>query len=120
MDAFRAFEFGFIAIFKHPVGIITGWLYYSLFESSSFRATIGKIVLKIQVVQYDGAQISFVRASGRFFGKYLSGLSLGVGFLWIFFNHRRQALHDIMAGAIVVKRVIHYAQQAANPQQNQQ
>ncbi len=85
-------------------GIVIGWLYYAFFESGSARATPGKMAFRLQVVHVDtGEPISFARATGRFFGKILSGLLLGIGYLMQPFTARKQALHDLISSASVVE-----------------
>jgi len=79
------------------------WLYYALMESKR-GATIGKLVLGIQVVDMTGGPVSFGKASGRYFGRLISSLILGIGFLIAGFTQQKQALHDIMSGCLVVKR----------------
>ena len=66
-------------------------------------ATPGKMACGIKVTDLDGRRISFGRATGRFFGKILSTLILLIGFLMQPFTARKQALHDILAGTLVVK-----------------
>lgn len=85
------------------LSIVFVWLYYALQESSDAQATIGKRVMGIRVLDLSGQQLSFGRATGRHFGKLISGLLLGIGYFIQPFTERKQALHDIMAGAIVVK-----------------
>ena len=85
------------------VGIVAGWLYYALMESSSKQGTIGKQLMGIKVTDLEGNQISFARASGRYFGKILSALILMIGYLMMLFTQKKQTLHDIMAGCLVVK-----------------
>lgn len=86
------------------VGLFLGWLYYALMESSSKQATIGKMVMGIKVTDLEGNQISFGRASGRHFGKILSALILAIGYLMMLFTQKKQTLHDLMAGCLVVKK----------------
>ncbi len=81
-----------------------GWLYYSLMESSQYEATVGKIALGIKVTDLSGGKIDFGRATGRYFGKILSGIILGIGFLMIAFTEKKQGLHDILAKTLVVKK----------------
>ena len=85
------------------VGIFLGWLYYALMESSSKQATIGKMVMGIKVTDLEGNQISFARASGRHFGKIISSLILAIGYLMMLWTEKKQTLHDMMAGCLVVK-----------------
>lgn len=79
------------------------WLYHALQESSNARATVGKRLMRLRVVDLSGERLSFGRASGRYFAKIPSALLL-VGYLIQPFTARKQALHDILAGTIVVHR----------------
>ena len=78
------------------------WLYYSLMESSAKQATVGKMALGIIVTDLEGRRIGFGRATGRYFAKILSALILGIGFLMAAFTERKQGLHDMIAGTLVV------------------
>lgn len=86
----------------YPIVTIAQWLYFALMESSSKQATLGKMALGIRVTDLNGARIGFGRATGRYFAKILSGLILGIGFLMAAFTEKKQALHDILAGTLVV------------------
>lgn len=86
------------------VGILLYWPYFALMECSRYQATLGKMVFGIKVVDLQGQQISFARASGRFFAKYLSAFIMGIGFLMAAFTQRKQALHDMLAGTLVVMK----------------
>ncbi|HYQ87368.1 MAG TPA: RDD family protein [Bacteroidota bacterium] len=81
--------------------ILGKWLYYALMESKK-GATLGKMAMGIRVTDMQGNQISFARATGRYFGKILSGLILGIGYLMAGWTQQKQALHDILAGCLVV------------------
>ena len=89
--------------FWNIAGIFISWVYYAQLESSSKQATFGKQLMHIKVTDYKNKKISFARASARFFGKIFSGLILGIGFLMIAFTEKKQGLHDIIAGCLVVK-----------------
>ena len=78
-------------------------IYSSLMESSSWQATVGKRLIGIKVTDINGNRISFERATGRTFAKMLSGLILGIGYIMIAFTKRKQGLHDMLAGTLVVK-----------------
>ncbi|MFL5758687.1 MAG: RDD family protein [Thermomicrobiales bacterium] len=80
------------------------WLYYAWQESSRHQATIGKRALGIVVTDLHGNRISFGRAIGRHFAHYISFLTLLIGYLIQPFTKRRQALHDLIAGTLVVRR----------------
>jgi uncharacterized RDD family membrane protein YckC len=79
------------------------WLYYALCESSSWQGTIGKKLLGLRVTDLNGQPISFAKATGRHFGKILSALILGIGFIMIAFSDQKQGLHDTLAGTLVLK-----------------
>lgn len=85
------------------IGLIVGWLYSALQESSEKQATIGKKMLGIRVTDLDGKRISFGKATGRHFSKIASGLICLIGYIMAGFTEKKQALHDIMAGTLVVK-----------------
>ena len=80
------------------------WLYYTLMESSRYQATLGKIVVGAIVTDLNGSRISFARANGRFFGKWISGAIFDIGFLIAAFTDKKQALHDILAGCLVIQK----------------
>uniref|UniRef100_A0A7C6AA08 RDD family protein n=1 Tax=candidate division WOR-3 bacterium TaxID=2052148 RepID=A0A7C6AA08_UNCW3 len=84
--------------------IVLGWVYYALMESSVKQATLGKMVLGIIVTDLEGKRISFARATGRHFAKIISGIILYIGFIMAGFTDKKQALHDIIADSLVVKR----------------
>ena len=83
---------------------IAGWLYFALMESSSQQGTLGKMALGVKVTYMVGNRISFGRATGRYFAKMISSLTLGVGYLMAGFTQQKQALHDIIAGCLVVNK----------------
>jgi uncharacterized RDD family membrane protein YckC len=83
--------------------LVLTWLYFALMESSPRGATVGKMVCGLRVVDQQGNRISFARATGRFFAKFISGMILLIGYLMVAFTDRKRGLHDIMAGTLVVK-----------------
>ena len=82
---------------------LVGVLYYVVLESSSLQGTIGKKIVGIKVTTLDGNRISFLRSLGRYFAKILSAAILMVGYLMAAFTARKQGLHDMIAGTLVVK-----------------
>jgi len=83
--------------------IVALWLYNTLFECSSMQGTLGKALLGIKVTDARGDRLSFLRASARCLCKLiLSPLSI-VGFFMAFFTRKKQALHDILTGTLVVQ-----------------
>ena len=84
------------------IGLIISWLYCTLFESSPKQGTPGKMAIGIIVTDLNGRKISFGKANGRFWGKIISGIPLGIGFIMAGITQKKQAIHDIMAGTLVV------------------
>ena len=81
--------------------LLVGWIYFAGFESSEGQATIGKTITGTIVCDLQGGHISFWRASLRYLAKFLSILTLGIGFFIMVRHPRRQALHDRVAKTVV-------------------
>ena len=86
------------------VGFVGPWLYEAFMLSSEWQATVGKRAMSIVVTGLDGQPVSFARATGRHFAKYLSGFLLMIGFIMAAFTAKKQALHDMIAETLVVHR----------------
>src|SRR6195256_2183771 len=81
--------------------IFGSWLYEALMESSSYQATLGKMIFGMKVTDIYGNRISFERATGRHFAKWLSTMILGIGYIMVGLTERKQGLHDLLAGTLV-------------------
>ncbi|MEH2118502.1 RDD family protein [Nostoc sp.] len=93
-----------VEVFSSVLIIVISWLYYAFQESSPQQATLGKQALGIIVTDLNGNQISFARATGRYFSKILSGLILLIGYIMAAFTEKKQALHDIIASTLVINK----------------
>ncbi len=78
--------------------------YFALLESSRWQATLGKRICGMRVTDLHGRRIGLGRALGRYAGKYVSWLIFCIGFLMAGWTRRKQALHDLMAGTLVMRR----------------
>jgi uncharacterized RDD family membrane protein YckC len=99
----------FMALNRQTIAIrllifMLSWLYFASLESSAWQATIAKKVLGLVVTDLEGRRISFTRASYRYLGKLVFGTIFYFGFLFATFTPRKQALHDILAKCLVLKR----------------
>jgi uncharacterized RDD family membrane protein YckC len=99
-DEDTAYGAAFLIAILVSLGI--SWVYYALMESSSKQATLGKMALGIIVTDNQGRRISFGRATGRYFAKFISMLILFIGYLMIAFTEKKQGLHDMIADTLVV------------------
>jgi uncharacterized RDD family membrane protein YckC len=92
------------------ISTLVGWLAGAIYEiglqCSEFQATIGKLAVGIKVTDRDGRRLTLLRSVGRYFAEVLSALSLAVGYVMAGFTPRRQALHDVLAGTLVVRREV--------------
>ena len=101
--------------FAHQAGITTGsfwpdllleslvWLpYYVLLPASRWQATPGKLAFGIKITGLDGRRIGIGRSLARYLASFLSALALFIGYLMVPFTRKRQAMHDMMAGTLVV------------------
>jgi len=99
---------GLFALLTLGVGVVFGflmpWLYEALLTSSEKQATVGKMAFGLVVTDVEGHRISFARATGRHFAKYISGFILFIGFIMVAFTEKKQGLHDMIASTVVVKQ----------------
>jgi uncharacterized RDD family membrane protein YckC len=93
---------GVILVAVAGVWVVITWLYWALMESSSKQGTVGKGLLGIVVTDAEGNRMSFRKATARHFGKLASVLPALAGVVMIGFTARKQALHDLITGSLVV------------------
>lgn len=86
------------------IGICASWMYCALMEASEVQATLGKLVIGAKVVDANGDRLTFGKATGRHFAKYLSTLILLIGYIMVAFDERKRGLHDMIAGTYVISR----------------
>lgn len=78
-------------------------LYWPVMESSARQATFGKRLMGLEVTDLQGNRTSFVKSLLRNLAKILSSLIMMIGFLLAAFTARKQGLHDMLAGCLVVR-----------------
>jgi uncharacterized RDD family membrane protein YckC len=79
-------------------------LYHATCEASNMRGSIGKLILRLSVVDADGNKLGFDKALSRNLGKILSALIIGIGYLNILWDDHKQAWHDQWAKTYVIRR----------------
>jgi uncharacterized RDD family membrane protein YckC len=120
-------ENGSESIFIIITIILITWLYNASFQSSEKQGTPGKILLGIKITDLNGNRISFGRATARYlleygygnaivfiFGLYVDlkepgyalicSIILLANYLILLFNEKKQCLHDMISGCLVIKR----------------
>ena len=79
------------------VATVLFWVYKS--------ATPGKMALKAKVVDAEtGNAPSTQQSIIRYVGYYISSLPIGLGFIWVAFDAKKQGWHDKIAGTVVVSQ----------------
>jgi uncharacterized RDD family membrane protein YckC len=87
------------------VSLVGNWLYFAWMESSQYQGTLGKMALGLTVTDLQGRRVTFARASGRFFAKLITGMiPLGIGYIMAGFTEKKQALHDMIASCLVLRK----------------
>lgn len=111
------------------VYLVIPWLYFASMEASPKQATLGKMALGIKVTDIKGEPITFVRATARYFGKFLLLIILVIGserhinfqgfgsrsdiicplicfigFSMAVLTPQKQTIYDIIAGTLVLKK----------------
>lgn len=77
-------------------------VYFAALWSSRYRSTLAGRIIGLRVTDYQGNRISRPRALARVAAAVLSLMTV-IGFLMIVFTRRKQALHDLVAGTLVVR-----------------
>ena len=79
-------------------------LYYTIMETSKFQATVGKLAVGLKVTDGNGEKLDFTKALVRNLCKIISSMILFIGYIMAGFTEKKQGLHDIIAGTLVVKK----------------
>lgn len=77
-------------------------VYWILMEASPLQASFGKLALGLVVVDQRGRRLSIPRAAGRNLLKFVSMITLFIGFMLAGWTRRKQALHDMITGCFIV------------------
>jgi len=94
----------FFVVLYYILAFGLSWLYFTIMESSKLQATPGKKICNLVVTDTSGNRISFLRANGRFWSKFISGAIFAIGYIMAAFTEKHQALHDMIAETLVVKK----------------
>lgn len=78
-------------------------LVYNVAMLTRWGCTIGKLILRLRVVQPDGSAPSLWQATVRTFGWFASLATFGLVFLVILRDPMRRGLHDRLANTLVIR-----------------
>jgi uncharacterized RDD family membrane protein YckC len=104
-NAFLILTFGLQAIYL-VIYVVAKFFYFGWFYKNK-GASPGKMVLKLKVVNHQtGQNIGYGKTFLRdFLGKFVSGITLGIGYLMVAFREDKRALHDLIADTQVMQRI---------------
>lgn len=77
---------------------------YMIYFIGKYGATPGKMACKIEVIRADGTPVGFGRSTGRYFAQFLSGLTLGIGYIMVAFDEEKRGLHDRICDTRVIRK----------------
>ena len=102
VDAETGIVTWFIALQLLPWAIT--FVYEGVMQASPLQAYVGKMAVGAIVTDVDGARLGYGRSFLRAICKVPSAITFAIGFLMVAFTPRKQGLHDVMAGTLVVKK----------------
>jgi uncharacterized RDD family membrane protein YckC len=77
---------------------------YEIWMVTRYGGTLGKIICKLRIVMVDGSSLSYGRSAGRHFAKYISGLTLWIGYIMAGVDEEKRSLHDRICDTRVIKK----------------
>ena len=93
-----------LALPVYLLWIAITFFYWPVLESTAWRATVGKKVLGLVVGDIDGGGLGFLRSLLRNLAKIISSIPFGIGYVLAAFTARKQALHDLITKAVVMRK----------------
>ena len=84
------------------VMVILSFIYYTGGWVRSSGQTLGKMMLGIRIVNWDGSPLTSGKMILRYLGYVVSALFASLGFIWVAIDKKRRGWHDLIAGTYVV------------------
>lgn len=92
-------EFGFTGLLPILIAAV-----YTLGSWIVWRATPGKLAVRAEIADaYTGGRPRLGQLVGRYLAYAISALFVGLGFLWVALDSRKQGWHDKLAGTLVIR-----------------
>ena len=85
-------------LLQFAIGIV-----YTIGFWTAEGATPGKMAMGLRITTVQGEPVDFGKAVLRYIGYFVSGITLGIGYLMIAFTREKRGLHDLIAGTVVIK-----------------
>ncbi|EAO0165636.1 RDD family protein [Salmonella enterica] len=97
------------SLFRGTADIAINWIVPAILTVvlwRNYQATPGKMALRLRVLDAEsGHSASTGQYIGRYLGYFVSTVPMGLGFLWVAFDRRKQGWHDKLAGTVVVREL---------------
>ena len=77
---------------------------FDIFFIGKYGATPGKMACRLKIVESEGGHVTYARAIGRHFAKYISMITLYIGFLMAAFDEEKRSLHDRICDTRVIRK----------------
>ncbi|HYL76020.1 MAG TPA: RDD family protein [Bryobacteraceae bacterium] len=77
---------------------------YETWMVTRYGGTLGKMICRLRIVMADGGNLSYGRSAGRHFAKYISGLTLWIGYIMAGVDEEKRSLHDRICDTRVIKK----------------
>ncbi len=77
---------------------------YTTFFLGKFAATPGKMACGLKVITAENEKVSYLRALGRHFSEFISGIIFGIGYLMAAWDDEKRTLHDRICNTRVIKK----------------
>jgi uncharacterized RDD family membrane protein YckC len=97
----------FVILSFMPLLIIIQYAIPAVYDTwfvGKYGATPGKMACNLKIVVEDGSQVTYLRALGRHFAKWLSSMILAIGFIMAAFDDEKRTLHDRICETRVVRK----------------
>ena len=88
-----------LMIFQYAIPAV-----YDTWFVGKYGATPGKMACNLKIVVEDGSRVTYLRALGRHFAKWLSWMILAIGFIMAAFDDQKRTLHDRICETRVIRK----------------
>lgn len=95
-----------LGIIAFSLSVFVSIIFYAIYEIFMLKKngqTIGKKLLGIKVIKTNGESLTWSTAIIREIGEIINAFTIGIGYLIIIFDDKKQGLHDKIADTYVVK-----------------
>jgi uncharacterized RDD family membrane protein YckC len=94
--------------------LIIDYLYSTTLQSGTKQSTWGQRAMGLQVIKVDGSALTFGGASFRYFVSLVSSILFKIGYVIAIFTAKKQTLHDLAAGVVVISSLSRVGQRVDN------